>query len=106
MEDLFGNVWIFLLLLVSIPFAMWCFYIWIYEVLIKGLCDWMNPSRVNQQYKDAVRQITHEDEYLAYEDLMNQQEEDRQKQIEDQKKEAKIKLVRQSEWSAFNKVNK
>ena len=106
MEDIFGNIWIFLLLLITVPFSIWCFYIWTYEVLIKGLLDWMNPSRVIDRHKELRTQLTRQDEFLVYQDLNDQKEIDRQQQIEDQEKQATVKKVRQDEWIAFNKMNR
>ena len=106
MEDIFGNIWILLLLIVMVPFSMWCFYVWIYEVLIKGLLDWMDPSRVVDRHNKLRKQLVRQDEFLAHQDWIDQQELDRQQQIEDQKKQAKVKVVRQNEWNAYNKLNR
>ena len=106
MEDIFGNIWIFLLLLVSVPFSMWCFYVWIYEVLIKGMMDKMDPSRVVNRYKELEKELVRRDEFWTYQDRINQQEIDRQQRVEDQKKQVKVKAVRQNEWNAYNKLNR
>ena len=106
MIEAFGNIWIVILLLVAVPFSMWCFYIWIYEVLIKGLLDWKDPSRVVNRHKELRTQLTRQDEFIVYQDLNDQQELDCRQQIENEQKKAKVKVVRQNEWNAYSKLNR